>query len=192
LRAIPHVWQALPEACFVLLGDGPLRGHLEREAHRLGIWPHRQVRFLGFQMDASALMREMSLMAHPAIREPLGNVLIEAGLARLPVVATCVDGIPEVIVHGETGLLVECTVPAKYVPAPGATPLPSVVVDGHTGALRPPLGPDPKRFAAAIVALLNDRAGSRSMGGNAYQRVRRFFNLERYVRDLERAYVGEL
>jgi glycosyltransferase involved in cell wall biosynthesis len=192
LRAIPYVWRKAPEVCFVLVGDGPLRSHLEQEAHRLGIWPDTRVRFLGFRLDAPALMREMSLMAHPAIREPLGNVLIEAGLACLPVVATRVDGIPEVVVDGETGLLVDCTVPAEYVPAPGAAPLPSFVVDGHSGKLRPPLGPDPRRFAAAIVALLNDRPRCATLGENAYQRARQFFNLERYVRELERAYVDEL
>jgi glycosyltransferase involved in cell wall biosynthesis len=210
LRAIPHVWRKAPEVCFVLVGDGPLRSHLEQEARRLGIWPDRRVRFLGFRLDAPALMREMSLrflgfrldapalmremslMAHPAIREPLGNVLIEAGLARLPVVAASLNNIPEVVVDGETGLLVDCTVPAEYAPAPGAAPLPSVVVDGHSGKLRPPLGPDPRRFAAAIVALLNDRPRCATLGENAYQRARQFFNLERYVRELERAYVDEL
>jgi glycosyltransferase involved in cell wall biosynthesis len=192
LRAVPYVWEAMPEARFVLLGDGPLRSHLEKEALRLGIWPDTRVHFLGFRLDAPALMREMSLMAHPAVREPLGNALIEAGLACLPVVATRVDGIPEVVVDGETGLLMDCTVPAEYVPAPGATLLPSFVVDGRTGKFRPPLGPDPRQFAAAIVALLNDRPRCHTMGENAYQRVRQLFNLERYVRDLERAYRGEL
>jgi glycosyltransferase involved in cell wall biosynthesis len=192
LRAIPYVWRKAPEVRFVLVGDGPLRSHLEQEAHRLGIWPDTRVCFMGFRLDAPALMREMNLMAHPAIREPLGNVLIEAGLASLPVVATRVDGVPEVVVDGETGLLVDCTVPAEHVPAPGAAPLPSLVVDGHTGKLRPPLGPDPRRFAAAIVALLNDRPRCATLGENAYQRARRFFNLERYVRELERAYVDEL
>lgn len=192
LRAVPYVWRQAPEACFVLIGDGPLRSHLEQEAHRLGIWPDTRMHFLGFRLDAPALMREMSLMAHPAIREPLGNVLIEAGLARLPVVAARVDGVPEVIVDGETGLLVDCTVPAEYVPAPGAAPLPSLVVDGRSGGLRSPLGPDPRRFAAAIVALLNDRPRCATLGENAYQRARQFFNLERYVRELERAYVDEL
>jgi glycosyltransferase involved in cell wall biosynthesis len=191
LRAIPYVWRKAPQVRFVLVGDGPLRSHLEQEARRLEIWPDRRVRFLGFRLDAPALMRQMSLMAHPAIREPLGNVLIEAGLARLPVVATRVDGIPEVVVDGETGLLVDCTVPVEHVPAPGAAPLPSVVVDGRTGTLRPPLGPDPKRFAAAIVALLNDRSRLAALGENACQHTRRSFNLECYVRELERAYADE-
>lgn len=192
LRAVPYVWEAVPEARFVLLGDGPLRSHLEKEALRLGIWPDTRLHFLGFRLDAPALMREMRLMAHPAVREPLGNALIEAGLACIPVVATRVDGIPEVVVDGETGLLIDGTVPAEYVPAPGATSLPSFVVDGRTGKLRPPLGPDPRQFAAAIVALLKDRPRCRTMGENAYQRVRQLFNLERYVHDLERAYRGEL
>ena len=192
LQAIPHVWQSVPEAHFALIGDGPLRGYLEGEAQRLGLLDDGRVQFLGFLPNAPNLMQEMDLLAHPAIREPLGNVLIEASLAHLPVVATNVDGIPEVVVDGETGLLVECTVPVEYVPTPGAAPSPAVVVDGHTRALRPPLGPDPKAFATAIVELLSNPKRRHQMGKRGYERAQRSFGLKRYARDLELAYRGEL
>lgn len=192
LQAIPHAWQSVPEIRFAIIGDGPLRGYLEAEAQRLGLLDDGQVQFLGFLDNGPNLMQEMDLLVHPAIRESLGNVLIEAGLAHLPVVASNVDGIPEVVVDGETGLLVECTAPVEYVPAPGAAPLPVIVVDGRTRALRPPLGPDPKAFAAAIVELLSDPKRRHQMGERGYERTQRCFGLKRYARILELAYRGEL
>ena len=192
LQAIPHIWQSVPEAHFAIIGDGPLRGYLEGEAQRLGLLDDGRVQFLGFLPKAPNLMQEMDVLAHPAIRESLGNVLIEASLAQLPIVASNVDGIPEVVVDGETGLLVECTAPVEYVPAPGAAPLPIVVVDGRTRRLRPPLGPDPQAFATAIVELLSDPKRRHQMGKRGYERAQRYFGLKRYARDLELAYRGEL
>jgi glycosyltransferase involved in cell wall biosynthesis len=138
-------------------------------------------------------MSEMDLLVHPAIRESLGNVLIEAGLARVPVIASNVDGIPEVVVNGETGLLIDCTLPAEHsIRAPGASPLPKVVVDGRTRRLRPPLGPRPEELADAIVRLLRDSQLRRQMGKQARERMKRLFSIDRYARDLESAYRGDL
>ena len=192
LQAIPLVWESLPEAHFVLIGDGPLRGYLESEAGQLGLLKNGYVHFLGFLPNVPNLMPEMDLLVHPVIRESLGNVLIEAALARVPVVASNVDGCPEVVVDGETGLLVECTQPVKYVPAPGASPLPAAVVDGHTRMLRPPLGPSPEALADFTVRLLRDPQLRSQMGEQALARSRRIFSLERYVHCLESAYRGDL
>jgi glycosyltransferase involved in cell wall biosynthesis len=192
LRAIPFVWQAVPETHFALIGDGPLRSYLEAEAHRLGLLTEGKVHFLGFLLDAANLMQEMDLLVHPAIYESLGNVLIEAGLARLPVVASEVDGCSEVVVHGETGLLVDCVLPVGCVRVPGASPLPNVVVDGRTQALRPPLAPHPEALAEAMVRLLQNPQVRYQMGRQARDRARRVFSVERYARDLERAYRGDL
>ena len=192
LQAIPIVWQSVPDTQFVLIGDGPLRGYLETEAHRRGLMQEGRVHFLGFLPDAVNLMPEMDVLVHTAIRESLGNVFIEAGLARLPVVASNVDGCPEVIVDGETGILVDCSAPVKYVNAPGVAPLPSAVVDGRTRALRPPLGPSPESVADATVRLLNNPQLRKEMGQRARERVQKLFSIDRYARCLERAYSGDL
>jgi glycosyltransferase involved in cell wall biosynthesis len=192
LRAMPLVWQSVPGTHLVIIGDGPLRGYLESESHRLGLLDEGRVHFLGFLPDAIDLMPEMDLLAHPAIREALGNVLIEAGLARIPVVASNVDGCAEVVVDGETGLLVDCTLPVQHVRALGASPLPTVVVDGRTHALRPPLGPSPEVLAQAIVMLLREPLLRHNMGQWAHERAQHVFSLDRYVRSLERAYRGDL
>jgi glycosyltransferase involved in cell wall biosynthesis len=88
----------------LLAGDGPLRGQLERLASRLGITD--RVRFLGWRDDVSALMASADLLICPSLHEPLGNVVIEAWSAGLPVIATASDGPAALITDGETGLLV--------------------------------------------------------------------------------------
>jgi glycosyltransferase involved in cell wall biosynthesis len=88
----------------LLAGDGPLRGQLERLATRLGITD--RVRFLGWRDDVSALMATADLLICPSLHEPLGNVVIEAWSAGLPVIATASDGPAALITDGETGLLV--------------------------------------------------------------------------------------
>jgi glycosyltransferase involved in cell wall biosynthesis len=192
LRAMPGVWRKIPEARVVFIGDGPLRGFLDTEAQRLDHMKNRNLHFLGFVPNAFDLMPDMDLLVQPSIRESLGNVFIEAGLSRLPVVASNVDGCPEVVVEGTTGILVDCTIPVEYVDAPGAAPLPAVAVDGRTLALRPPLGPDPEALAEAIIGLLLDPHLRRRMGEQARERALRLFSLETYVRNLESAYRGDL
>ena len=87
-----------------IAGDGALRSELERLATRLGITD--RVRFLGWREDVPALMADADLLVCPSLHEPLGNVVIEAWSAGLPVVATASDGPAGLITDGETGILV--------------------------------------------------------------------------------------
>jgi glycosyltransferase involved in cell wall biosynthesis len=90
-----HLWIA---------GDGPLLPHLERLAARLGVAD--RVRFLGWREDVPELLASADLLVCPSLHEPLGNVVIEAWSAGLPVVATASDGPAGLIEDGETGILV--------------------------------------------------------------------------------------
>jgi len=92
-----------------IAGDGPLRPHLERRATRLGI--AGRVRFLGWREDVPWLLAAADLLVCPSLHEPLGNVVIEAWSAGLPVVATASDGPAGLIENDISGIL---------VPLPGA------------------------------------------------------------------------
>jgi glycosyltransferase involved in cell wall biosynthesis len=87
-----------------IAGDGPLRRQLEDLALRLGV--ASRVAFLGWRDDVPALMAWADLLVCPSLHEPLGNVVIEAWSASLPVVATASDGPAALIKDGETGILV--------------------------------------------------------------------------------------
>jgi len=95
---------ATREVTLWIAGDGPLRPRLERLATRLGIIG--RVRFLGWREDVPRLLAAADLLVCPSLREPLGNVVIEAWSAGLPVVATASDGPAALIEDGESGILV--------------------------------------------------------------------------------------
>lgn len=90
-----HLWIA---------GDGPLRQDLERQARGLRIAD--RVRFLGWREDTAMLLAASDMLVSSSNHEPLGNVVIEAWAAGVPVVATASVGPRALIRDGETGLLV--------------------------------------------------------------------------------------
>ncbi len=104
LEAIHEVSAAFPETLLLLVGDGDLRQQLEQGARQKLL--NGTVRFLGWRMDIPLILAACDLFVLPSLWEGLPLVLAEAGAAALSVVATNVDGIPEVIDNGVTGLLV--------------------------------------------------------------------------------------
>ena len=105
LRAFAAVRAERADALLFLVGDGPLRGALESQARDLGLG--ESVRFLGMRHDVPAILAALDVYALPSIREGMSVALREAMWAGAPCVASRVGGIPEVVVDGETGFLVE-------------------------------------------------------------------------------------
>lgn len=93
----------LPGAHLAVAGQGPERPALERHAQEQA--PGR-VHFLGPTAEPAALLGAADVVVLPSRTEGLPAVLIEAGLCGVPVVATDVGGVGEIVVHGQTGLLV--------------------------------------------------------------------------------------
>jgi glycosyltransferase involved in cell wall biosynthesis len=91
------------EAELVLIGDGPYLSDYQKQAGKIGL---SSIRFVGEVPNAARLLPGFDLLAQPSHAEGLGLVPIEAMIAGCPVVASEVGGLPEVVVHGETGLLV--------------------------------------------------------------------------------------
>ena len=81
-----------------------MRDSLELTARKLGI--SDRFKLLGFRRDVADLMPAIDIMCLPSHREPFGLAYIEAALAGKPVIACDAGGVPEIICHGETGLLV--------------------------------------------------------------------------------------
>jgi len=104
VRAVPRVLAEFPQACVVLIGDGPLLGELKHLAAELGISPH--VMFLGTRHDIPECLAALDLFVLPSLNEGMGRALIEAMAVGCPVVATRVGGIPDIVADGTTGLLV--------------------------------------------------------------------------------------
>jgi glycosyltransferase involved in cell wall biosynthesis len=92
----------IPGAHLVVLGEGPQRRAFEQLANELDVPVHLP----GRVPDVAAWLRRASVLVHPVRWEGFGLALLEAMLASLPVVATKVSSIPEIVADGETGLLV--------------------------------------------------------------------------------------
>ena len=110
LRAMASVQQTYPDCLLTVIGDGPLRGSLESQARELGV----TCRFLGAQPPAIVRehLQQTRIFCAPSVTatdgdsEGLGMVFAEAQAMGIPVVSSLHGGIPEVVVHGRTGLLV--------------------------------------------------------------------------------------
>jgi glycosyltransferase involved in cell wall biosynthesis len=122
IDAFAAVLAARPDARLELAGEGSARTDLERQVTRLAIG--HAVRFLGW-MDLTPAMARWSLFVQPSREEGLGVAALEAMANGLPVVATAVGGLPELVQSGVTGLLA----------APGAAP---ALADAITALLRDP------------------------------------------------------
>lgn len=105
MTAAAGLVQRYPEVGFVLYGDGPLRAKLEAQLASRPVLAGRFV-MTGFRTDLDCLMPHADLVALSSHTEGLPVVVLEALAARVPVVATTVGGVPEVISDGEHGLLV--------------------------------------------------------------------------------------
>ena len=96
------------DATLVVLGEGPERERLEAQARELGV----RLLLPGRVGDVASVLRRANVLVHPARWEGFGLALLEAMLAGLPVVATGVSSIPEIVADGKTGLLVPPDDPA--------------------------------------------------------------------------------
>jgi len=104
LQACPEIKRRYPLATFLLIGEGPEAGSLAALSRHLGL--QETVRFLGTRSDIPQLLSLLDVVALPSLEEGFPNVVLEAMAAGKPVLATGVGGIPEVVIHEETGLLV--------------------------------------------------------------------------------------
>jgi L-malate glycosyltransferase len=104
LRAAASARARRSDLRFWIAGEGPLRAELEAEHRALKLGD--TVRFLGFRDDATDLLRAADLFVMSSYLEGLGTSILDAMAGGLAVVATRVGGIPEVVEHQVTGILV--------------------------------------------------------------------------------------
>jgi phosphatidylinositol alpha-1,6-mannosyltransferase len=148
-RALPLVRVHVPDVEWVIVGDGPLRGHLERLVEASGV--SDAVRFVGSVSDEERdrLLQDADVFAMPSrlparglAGEGFGIVYLEANARGLPVIAGDVAGAVDAVVDGETGMLVDA--------------------DDHVA------------LAEAISTLLLDRERAESLGAAGFERSRQF------------------
>lgn len=105
IKAFANVSKAVPNATLVIIGGGEEQKNLLALTRTLGL--DAKVHFVGFKENASRFLKAFDIFTLTSRTEAFPYVPLEAGLASLPVIASRVGGIPEVIEHKRNGLLVE-------------------------------------------------------------------------------------
>jgi glycosyltransferase involved in cell wall biosynthesis len=111
IEAAHLVVREIPDARFVILGEGELREHLERLVRERHLEKH--VLLPGFRTDVLGCIKGFDVFAMSSVTEGLGTSLLDAMACKTPIVATRTGGIPEIVEDGVTGLLV----PPRDAPA---------------------------------------------------------------------------
>jgi glycosyltransferase involved in cell wall biosynthesis len=142
VRALPAVAARIPSARVLLVGDGAERRHLEAIAAALGVT--ERLRLTGELMDVTTPLAAADVLAVPSRNEGMGRVIVEGMAIGIPVVATAVGGIPDVVTDGECGRLVE----PNDIDALAA----ALIELGRDDALRRKLGEAGERRAEAFAA----------------------------------------
>jgi len=104
LKAMEDVWRDHDDTLLVFIGKGDLDIDLRAEA--LKISANGKINFLGWRNDIHEIMPIFDIFVLPSLNEGMGRVLVEAMAAGIPIVASKVGGIPDLVQHGENGLLV--------------------------------------------------------------------------------------
>ena len=104
VEAAHLVVQELPDARFVILGEGELRDHLERQVKEYHLEKH--VKLPGFRIDVLGCLKQFDLFVMSSVTEGLGTSLLDAMAASRAIVATTAGGIPEIVSDEVTGVLV--------------------------------------------------------------------------------------
>jgi len=103
-KAVPGIMARFPDIVFIMFGKGPLKNQLHRIAIEQGL--ANNIRFAGFRDDLDRILPCLDLLVHPALMEGLGVSLLQAAACGVPIVASRVGGIPEIVHDGLNGYLV--------------------------------------------------------------------------------------
>jgi glycosyltransferase involved in cell wall biosynthesis len=163
---------------FVLVGDGKTRKTLEtlvkskREEDR--------VIFTGMETDTAPFYKMADVTVVPSAREPFGNVNLEAALAGSPIIASKIDGIPEIIPDDRFGYLLKPkTEPSSYSYLDTSS-IPDHVIDPDTRELTKPAFLDPEELADTISLVLEgEPEAAREKAMNLKEKVKREFSMEK-------------
>lgn len=174
----------MPEYDFFIAG----KGFMEEKLKILGK-NYKNINFIGIVRDPLEFISKMDIIIVPSIREPLGNVIIESGYCKKPVIASNVDGIPEIIKNNYSGILIE---PDQKLSINELTEssllIPQFTINPKTQLLQKPKELDPKKICKAIKYLASNKDIRNFYGNNLNKEVKKNFNIENYYKQMEDIY----
>jgi len=168
---------------FFIGGDGQSEDYLKKISKK-----NSKIKFVGNILNPINFMKDLDILVVPSIREPLGIVNIEAGLCKIPVIASNIDGIPEVVNNNYSGILIEPKKKISLKQSLGEPPLPNIVINPNTYKLIKPRQLDYKELSNAILFLANNEKLRLEYGNNLYEYVCKKFSIKSYFERLEEVY----
>lgn len=168
---------------FLIAGDG----HLEKDLKKLSK-KNDKIKFIGNVINPLKFIKDLDILVVPSIREPLGIVNIEAGLCKIAVIATNIDGIPEVITDKYSGVLINPTKKISFKQHLDQPLLPNIVINPNSYKLIAPKQLDPEILSNSILFLSKNRRLRLKYGFRLYQHVKKRFSIENYYRRIEEIY----
>jgi glycosyltransferase involved in cell wall biosynthesis len=115
IQASKYLREQSPKIKIIIVGEGPLKMELSKQAKEIQV--DDMVFFMGFREDVPQILNSLDMFVLSSYLEGMGSSLMDAMACRLPIVATRVGGIPEVVEHGKTGLLVSPRSPKSLAKA---------------------------------------------------------------------------
>lgn len=191
LKGMPLALHALAELrsrgipCeLAVAGEGKALQELRTLSRKLALDNH--VSFLGVVEDMSTFYDTIDCFLCPSLREPFGLVCVEAMAHGCPVIATKVDGLPEVVLHGKTGFCLEPSLPLEDYPALGGATddVPEFIYNPVSDRLEPPRLLDPHLIADTVEGLLHHASRYNAISRAASVLARERFDYERHAQDV--------
>ncbi len=170
----------------ILAGDGILKQYMIKRAKG-----NEKIQFIGRVGKPENFYQMIDLLIVPSIREPFGNVCVEAGFCKIPVLAANIDGLPEIIENGLSGELITPTDPvSENVATDNSLAYPLVVVDPNKLTLTTPLQINSKILADRILSLsceADDKLKKYSL--ELYKKVVSNYKIKNYANNIHSIYM---
>jgi len=166
-----------------IAGSGPLSSELKKQSNGC-----KNVTFIGRIKEPFDFYKTLDLLVVPSIREPLGNVCIEAGLYNVPVLASNVDGIAEIIEHEVSGELMNPEENLSFESNSNAAPIPEYTINPELQELQKPKQLNASKLASKILDLSLNPDKLDLYANNLHSKVVQNFNIESYSFNLESVY----
>lgn len=184
LPSLISATKLLPKMNFYFGGYGPWDAFLKE--HSID---QKNIFVVGKIKDSFSFLSKIDILIVPSIREPFGNVIVEAGLCNKAVIASNVDGIPEIINSKEVGYLITPSEDINYNLKPlGSLNYPEKVYYPDLNKLGKPKQLDPKSLAKTIQKLSKNKVLRDKIGNSLKKRVIHLFSVENYFKNLEQFY----
>jgi glycosyltransferase involved in cell wall biosynthesis len=172
-----------------IAGTGPFESFLAGRAGRLELGT--TATFHSSLQDMSEFYRMIDLLLVPSVREPFGLVIVEAAAHGCPAICSLVDGIPEAMIDGQTGICLKPTLDlsAGYLFGGTAEDFPAAVYAPDTDRLIEPRFLDPLVLASSIGDLLDDPERYSRLSAAAIQHALANYSATEYARQLRAAFI---